>query len=765
MKKLLIIFSIVMTVLIVSCQKKEQLPIVNPEKIEIVFIINGNIYRTETFDALPEHDFNKTVIPTLGYEEFLGWFYDSFATNPYKSDDLIESSTTLYAGIKTTHYTISFETNSEDFIRDQSVNKGNTVNEPPIPFKDNHEFLGWYKDSTFDNIYDFNEEVHSDFTLYAKWKNLIEDQKFTISFDTDGGNLLADIETLKGSLIDMPSVPIKEGYLFEGWFIDSAKTIKFDFNSQVSIDMTLYAKWKLKFEPGDIEYFIDGTILSFTEVESALLYHLYLGSDSTTPILSTSPSFDLASYESKLINKTNLEVYAEFDFGQNLKMFDLDVQFVSNSLVYQTGFEESEFVASTSYNNATPKTTGPVENSWSYVGGSVSTTQPLEGTKSFQFRWYQEIALNYLEMNFTVKNINKVVFNAKSALHDLKVKYYVDGVLSSNVTNINLDDTNKEYTVNILESGNIKIRFELISGSTSTTARQLYLDNIRLLSNDSGKTLVEIPKVIPNDYPETDESKLQNLKDRFASDRNKLGAPTFTNALSQSGLVQYYASLNGLTGDAFKTELENILQSTHQRLLSYGETRFILEKSDLITDNQNRQYLDGLYASTKIVKYWDGGSTWSREHVWPNSRLGVPGVKNEDKNQASDAHNLRAINASVNSSRSNRYFVQGTQNTNHAVGSTGYYPGDEYIGDVARILFYMVARYPNILKLVESNIDRGTTYTESAAYMGVLSVLLQWHEQDPVSEFEINRNNVIYSYQGNRNPFIDHPEYVNYYFN
>ena len=48
--------------------------------------------------------------------------------------------------------------------------------------------------------------------------------------------------------------------------------------------------------------------------------------------------------------------------------------------------------------------------------------------------------------------------------------------------------------------------------------------------------------------------------------------------------------------------------------------------------------------------------------------------------------------------------------------------------------------------------------------MGLLSILIQWHEEDPVSLFEINRNNIIYSYQGNRNPYIDHPEYVQQYF-
>ena len=85
-------------------------------------------------------------------------------------------------------------------------------------------------------------------------------------------------------------------------------------------------------------------------------------------------------------------------------------------------------------------------------------------------------------------------------------------------------------------------------------------------------------------------------------------------------------------------------------------------------------------------------------------------------------------------------------------------------GDVARMLFYMAVRYEGDngepdLELV----DEVNTYDLNEAgkgYHGKLSILLEWHKEDPVDSFEINRNNIIYNYQENRNPFIDHPEYV-----
>ena len=132
-------------------------------------------------------------------------------------------------------------------------------------------------------------------------------------------------------------------------------------------------------------------------------------------------------------------------------------------------------------------------------------------------------------------------------------------------------------------------------------------------------------------------------------------------------------------------------------------------------EENNILYLDGIYSGHKIIPYWDGGATWAREHVWPNSRLGIPRVQGSSKNQGSDVHNLRAINPNVNSSRSNRYFSDAVEgHLNHTVGKDAYYPGDNYKGDVARIIFYMATRYHDILTLIDANIDDGKAYEKVA---------------------------------------------------
>jgi endonuclease I len=157
-----------------------------------------------------------------------------------------------------------------------------------------------------------------------------------------------------------------------------------------------------------------------------------------------------------------------------------------------------------------------------------------------------------------------------------------------------------------------------------------------------------------------------------------------------------------------------------------------------------------MYDSESISKPWVyGGATWNREHVWPQSRLGTDATPS-GRNIASDPHNLRAIIPTTNTSRLNRYFVTGSGEVGYTIGSDQYYPGDAHRGDVARILLYMAVRYKDILSL---------TQNPSGTEMGDIRVLYNWHLEDPVDDFEIQRNDVIYEHQGNRNPFIDRPEY------
>lgn len=235
----------------------------------------------------------------------------------------------------------------------------------------------------------------------------------------------------------------------------------------------------------------------------------------------------------------------------------------------------------------------------------------------------------------------------------------------------------------------------------------------------------------------------------------------------------YYYRAKDLSGQALADQLHIIINENFNKI-SYGDARYVLAYSDRDPKNNNES-VRGIYDNDVIATYWIGmgEGEWQREHVWPNSKLGIPRVDNSSKNQGSDIHNLRAITG-INQTRSNRYYEDGSGEAK-TVGTNGFYPGDEHKGDVARILFYMAIKYDfltltnDVSKLGE---DNSTNYTLEGAFAGKLDLLIQWHKEDPVDEFEIQRNEFIYSGvatkpdgktiapQGNRNPFIDKPEYV-----
>lgn len=212
----------------------------------------------------------------------------------------------------------------------------------------------------------------------------------------------------------------------------------------------------------------------------------------------------------------------------------------------------------------------------------------------------------------------------------------------------------------------------------------------------------------------------------------------------------YYDGIEGLYGEELVLALREILNDDLVRK-TYDEARYILDEADVDPNNPDNVIL--IYTRDSVSGIWDG-ETWHREHVWPNSRLGVERVDGSDYSIASDLHNLRAVDPGENSSRSNEVF--GLVDTPDV-----YLPHVDATGDVSRIIFYMAVMYEQ-LELVNYVLpnDVATNYLPAGAKMSVLDHLISWHYSEEVDQFEINRNNVIYSYQNNRNPFIDFPYLV-----
>ncbi len=223
-------------------------------------------------------------------------------------------------------------------------------------------------------------------------------------------------------------------------------------------------------------------------------------------------------------------------------------------------------------------------------------------------------------------------------------------------------------------------------------------------------------------------------------------------------LANYYKAANGKSGDALKTAIAYIISNEFVGK-TYGEARYVLEEAD---KNPLENSVWCFYEENTANANWDGGTTWNREHVWARSR-GVDGnTDNSEISMASDIHNLKAETPSVNSNKSNYNFAY-KPSDKAFVGthsSKAYAPKVSARGDAARIMFYMAVKYGESGGIEISDEVSATNSTSQ----GNLVDLLMWHTEDPVDPFEVRRNNVIFKYQKNRNPFIDHPELVDHIF-
>ncbi len=225
----------------------------------------------------------------------------------------------------------------------------------------------------------------------------------------------------------------------------------------------------------------------------------------------------------------------------------------------------------------------------------------------------------------------------------------------------------------------------------------------------------------------------------------------------------YYDPANGKTGAELKTALHNIINDHTRYPYTSSSTDVwdILMDTDEDTTNPNNVIL--IYTGRSQAKSLNASigndpDYWNREHVWAKSH----GFPNESDTAYTDVHHLRPCDASVNSSRSDKDFDNGGDPQGEApdtyADSDSWEPRDAVKGDVARMMFYMATRYEGDgnydLELQESIPSSGPRFAK-------LATLIQWHNQDPVDNWERIRNDKIYNnWQHNRNPFIDHPEYV-----
>jgi hypothetical protein len=302
----------------------------------------------------------------------------------------------------------------------------------------------------------------------------------------------------------------------------------------------------------------------------------------------------------------------------------------------------------------------------------------------------------------------------------------------------------------------------------TTAQSQLVLLNDGLDEGDEELKFVFQP--IPSGYLANTDNTIYRVYDANFTTRN-FGSPlnpTF-GLVTPSIPSGYYDSLEGLSGTVLKQAVQNIIANPAVvRAHNYGDIEYILKESDKNPANSNQVWQMYVETPKPILDYQEGSSNigvWNREHIFPQSRGGfsdgtsstadgigewLPTNANDILAGHADAHHIRAEDGAENSLRSNRNYGS---DYNGPAGNQG-----TWRGDVARSLFYMAVRY-NGLTLVNGNPSDAIV-----GQIGDLATLLTWNHSDPKDDFEMNRNNYIYTWQMNRNPFIDYPNLADYIF-
>lgn len=251
----------------------------------------------------------------------------------------------------------------------------------------------------------------------------------------------------------------------------------------------------------------------------------------------------------------------------------------------------------------------------------------------------------------------------------------------------------------------------------------------------------------------------------------------------------YYQDTNDLQGYQLKTALYNIIKDHNDQGYNMIDGFFVAHDLDVYYENdgtildpysENPNGADPynfIPTVNACGNYSGEGNCYNKEHIIPQS------IFSSNNPMRGDAHHLLPTDGRVNGFRSNFPFgIVGNNlisqsgisnptqngskagnniNTGVAAGYTGtvFEPIDEFKGDIARIYFYFVTRYENLVGNWSSYpmFDGSANQVLSTPF---LNMMFAWHTQDPVSQKEIDRNNAIYQYQGNRNPFVDFPEWV-----
>lgn len=458
-----------------------------------------------------------------------------------------------------------------------------------------------------------------------------------------------------------------------------------------------------------------------------------------------------------------------------------------------TSFSSDDIISDSSTNNNS-EVISSNDNTSNSGSEEVSSDEPSYVTSSVTFTSSTDLG------SLVCSNINVTSFSSSGVFTDANNALRMGSGKQLGVVTIGFDSLlvnsiyvygsvygNDEYSDLKLTAGNYSKEQQFTSDylvfnlTSDTNITSLTLETI------TTKKRFNLSKIVFNGKSGGDSSKSEPTTDSSTTgdssssgnsstnidhgDYKYLYNNTIPNSRGKLGSVDsYYESCRGLKGTALKNELNSIINK-NKKTFGYDHLKESFKVTDV--DPYDTSNLILCYTSEKYSISSFSSAGWNyinREHVWPNSKgVGTSGP-------GADKHMQHPCEQKINSLRGSLDFgtVKGTsdakdmseygsQNVGNYRNSSYFEPKDSWKGDVARTIFYMATCYSS-LEVSGSNIDKNSfNYYTSTYGLGNFNDLYSWATSgiDPVDDFEVNRNNLIdEKYQNNRNPFVDHPEFI-----
>ncbi len=360
-----------------------------------------------------------------GYR-FNGWYADAECNDLYAFDEPVMADTTIYAGWTKAHtVTLYYHENASET---QLLNDGEFISEPSVEAVDGYEFDGWYTDQTFTEKYDFSTPVTSDIVLYAKWiHNTVYAVTFNYNYETAGEPDV--ITTAPGGVIEKPADPVRDDYVFGGWYADKECNEAVDFTAPVRADTTVYAKWTA------LEKYTVSFDLNYSDASSPASQSITAGDNAARPSEPERDGYEFGGwyadkqctqeYDFSTAVTADITIYAKWD-----KSVEYDVYFDLN----YDGADATQNSVTVVKNSKVTEPAAPVRDGYKFEGWYTDKsctekydfTAPVTGSITLYAGWSVSVELKVSD--FKADKTDIAVGVSETVTFTVKLENFTDQV-------------------------------------------------------------------------------------------------------------------------------------------------------------------------------------------------------------------------------------------------------------------------------------------------------------------------------------------------